>query len=155
MTPLQPYTGGRPLSVVTRTVPKRDRAPHENEDSVAGDTGQGRFAIADGASTSARPEVWSGLLASTFVNGDNPLAPEVLARLRADWWQQVYRPSLPWFAQEKLSRGGDATFVGLHVVGRGGRLLPVPHQERRDSVHRTVGSRRPVLALSRSGQHSV
>ena len=98
-----------------RSTPKSDRQPHENEDSVAENADEGRFAISDGASTSARSEVWSGLLTDSFVNGADPLVPETLAELRKRWWELVFDAALPWYAQDKLVQGGAATFVGLQV----------------------------------------
>ncbi|WP_202919449.1 hypothetical protein [Saccharothrix deserti] len=100
-----------------RTVPKRDRRPDENEDSVAVDLVSGRFAVSDGASTAARSAVWSALLVDAFAGGEDPLAPDVLDGLRREWWSKVFDPGLPWFAVEKLQRGSAATFVGLRIGG--------------------------------------
>ncbi len=95
---------------------KRGRSDAENEDRVAYDVGSGRFAVADGASTSARSEVWSEILVNAFTrDGVDPLAPDVLDRLRQAWWKQVARPGLPWWAVEKLPQGAAAAFVGLTV----------------------------------------
>lgn len=104
-----------PLHVVIRTVPKRGNAPEENEDSAAGCAGRGRFAVADGASTTARSEVWSAMLAESFVNGEEPLTHDVLARLRRDWWDRVNEPGLAWHAKAKLMEGSAATFLGVAV----------------------------------------
>ncbi|MEV6228061.1 hypothetical protein AB0L88_09360 [Saccharopolyspora shandongensis] len=95
---------------------KSGRTAAENEDSCAADAARGRFAVADGASTSARPEIWSRLLVDAFVRDRlDPLAPDVLGQLREQWWQQVWAPDLPWFAHEKLLLGAAAAFVGLCV----------------------------------------
>ncbi len=118
-------TRGQPLSAVLRTAVKRDREPHENEDSVAANTAEGRFAVSDGVSTSARPKVWSDLLTNAFVHGDDPVTPTVLARLRRTWWDAVHDPDLPWFAQAKLAQGATATFLGLHVHGDTYRVTAV------------------------------
>lgn len=106
----------RRFGVVVRSTPKRDRQHHENEDSVAENHLAGRFAISDGASTSARSEVWSRLLTSTFAAGADPLAPHTLTELRQRWLKQVFNDSLAWYAREKLFQGGAATFVGLQVL---------------------------------------
>ncbi|MBO4209500.1 hypothetical protein GSF22_26430 [Micromonospora echinofusca] len=104
------------MSAVTYSVPKLGRSPYENEDSAGMAPATGRFAVADGASTSARPEVWSRLLVTSFVEeGLDPLAPEVLVALRRKWSALVDSPSLPWYAQAKLQRGADSTFLGLQV----------------------------------------
>ncbi|GAB2663110.1 hypothetical protein GCM10027271_22130 [Saccharopolyspora gloriosae] len=104
-----------PLDVVIRTVPKRGNAAEENEDSAAGDAEGGRFAVADGASTTARSEVWSAMLAESFVNGEDPLADDVLTRLRRDWWARVNELDLAWHAKAKLAGGAAATFLGVVV----------------------------------------
>lgn len=104
-----------PLDVVIRTVPKRENTPEENEDSAAGNAERGRFAVADGASTTARSEVWSAMLTESFVNGEEPLAHDVLNRLRGDWWDRVEEPGLAWHAKAKLMGGSAATFLGVAV----------------------------------------
>lgn len=102
------------LRVGAQSVPKHGRTPAENEDSVAADPVTARFAVADGASTSARPEVWSRILVDAFVReGLDPLSPDIRARLRDRWWRQVATPALPWFAVAKLRQGGSAAFVSL------------------------------------------
>ncbi|MFI0466581.1 hypothetical protein ACH347_21085 [Saccharopolyspora sp. 5N102] len=117
---------GLQLRASAQTVPKRGRVAAENEDSVACDAGHGRFAVADGASTSARPEVWSEILVNAFTHdGVDLLAPEVLERLRRSWWQQVARPGLPWWALEKLPQGAAAAFVGLTVRDSGYQVRAV------------------------------
>lgn len=110
-------TGGLAgLSAAVYTVPKLGRESAENEDSATMDVVAGRFAIADGASTSARPEVWSRLLVEAFVSErSDPLEPQTLARLRARWTVLVNDPTLPWYAQAKLQHGADAAFLGLNI----------------------------------------
>jgi hypothetical protein len=107
--------------VVAHSVPKLGRGTHENEDGVAFDTATGRFAVADGASTSARPEVWSALLVRSFVEHDvDPFEPAALAGLRRRWHALVADGArLPWYATAKLQHGADSTFLGLRVR-RGG-----------------------------------
>jgi serine/threonine protein phosphatase PrpC len=97
-------------------VARLGRTPEENEDSYAVCPETGRFAVADGASTSARPDVWSRLLVDAYVHdAADPLAPDTLGALRERWWDEVDRPGLPWFAQAKLQSGADASFLGLRV----------------------------------------
>ncbi|MBB5159366.1 hypothetical protein BJ970_006965 [Saccharopolyspora phatthalungensis] len=82
--------------------------------------------MADGASTSARSEVWSEILVNAFTrDGVDPLAPDVLDRLRQAWWKQVARPGLPWWAVEKLPQGAAAAFVGLTVRETGYRVRAI------------------------------
>lgn len=103
--------------VVACSIPKLGRDDAENEDSVRFDTLTGRYAVADGASTSARAEVWSGLLVQSFVQDRvNPLEPVVLVALREQWHTLVTQGrQLPWYAVAKLQHGADSTFVGLHL----------------------------------------
>ncbi|WP_239331942.1 hypothetical protein [Frankia sp. CiP3] len=111
-----PTTMGAGLQVTVHSVPKLGRSAAENEDSAAADQVAARFAIADGASTSARPEVWSRLLVDSFVTEHaDPLAPEILPHLRSRWWGHVAKPNLPWYATAKLMEGADSTFLGLLV----------------------------------------
>lgn len=106
--------GVRPIRVSVLSVPKRSRPASENEDSAAADAETGLFAVADGASTSARAEVWSRLLVQAYVGtGLDPCAEPVLGRLRQQWQAQVSAVSLPWYAQAKLLQGGASTFAGL------------------------------------------
>ncbi len=115
MTP-PPVATGSGLSALIQTVAKNGRTPDENEDSAATDASAGLFAIADGAATSARPEVWSRLLVESFVGERlNPLAPQALARLRGQWRTAVMRDGLAWYAEAKLAEGAAATFLGLRV----------------------------------------
>lgn len=99
------------------TVPKSGNGAAENEDAVQVSPSAGRFAVSDGASSSARSDVWSTILTEVFVTeAVDPLAPDVLPRLRRRWWDSVNGGALPWYAQEKLLQGASATFAGL-VVG--------------------------------------
>lgn len=105
------------LKAVLRTTAKRGHGSHENEDHAAENLAVGRFSVSDGASTSARSDVWSKLLADTFVQGQDPLDPHELADLRRRWWDLVFHDELPWYAHEKLASGSAATFVGLRISG--------------------------------------
>lgn len=99
------------------SISKRGRDAAENEDSCGFDNVTGRYAVADGASTSARAEVWSSLLVRSFVADQmDPLKPAVLAALRKEWYAQVaIGRQLPWYAMAKLQHGADATFLGLRL----------------------------------------
>lgn len=102
------------LRATVRSVPKNGRDVAENEDVAAVDPSHGRFAVSDGASTSARPEVWARLLVESFVtDGADPLAQPTLSALRHTWSELVHTPGLPWFAQAKLLDGAHATFLAV------------------------------------------
>ncbi|WP_216918037.1 hypothetical protein [Nocardia noduli] len=95
-------------------VPKDGREINENEDRAG--VGARRFAVADGASTTARPEIWADILVYSYVAERNdPFHPVVLAQLRAQWHHEVTQLGLPWYAERKLQEGGAATFVGLDL----------------------------------------
>ncbi|MBO0840924.1 MAG: hypothetical protein J2O49_08915 [Sciscionella sp.] len=96
---------------------KAGREPGENEDRAA--AGTQRFAVADGATRSARPEIWAEILVHAFVEHRDPFDPIVLADLRSQWLHEVDQPGLPWHAIAKLQLGGAATFVGLELDERG------------------------------------
>ncbi|RBO83082.1 hypothetical protein [Nocardia puris] len=102
------------------SVPKPEDTDEDNEDQIAhaGD----RVALSDGASRSARPEVWAELLVTAFVyDGLDPLDPMHLAVLRDKWMAQVSEPELPWYATAKLAEGGAATFLGLRLPDADGQ----------------------------------
>ena len=125
MTRSPEHPSGRPLRAAVRTAPKRDHGPEENEDSAAENIDAGRFAVSDGASTTARSEVWSRLLVEAYVNGDDPLADDTLAAMRRVWFDRVHVPDLAWHAKEKLTRGSAATFLGLCVDADGYHMTAV------------------------------
>lgn len=109
-----------PPDATVRSVGKQGRPVGENEDSAAVSKTTSRFAIADGASTSARPELWSEILVEAFAHeGLDPLAPNVLSVLRQRWWKAANLPALPWFAQAKLAEGSAASFIGLTLTSTG------------------------------------
>lgn len=125
MTRSPAHQNGRSLRAAVHTAAKRDHGPEENEDSAAENVDAGLFAVSDGASTSARSEVWSRLLAEAYVNGDDPLADDTLAALRREWADRVHVPDLAWHAKEKLTRGSAATFLGLRVDVDGYQMTAV------------------------------
>ncbi|MEU6129743.1 protein phosphatase 2C domain-containing protein [Saccharopolyspora sp. NPDC047091] len=127
-------------TVRTFSTVKQGYEESENEDACAADPVSLRFAVADGASTAARSDVWSRLLVEAFVHEHlDPTDPGTRRELSSRWLAAVWRADLAWFAQEKLSGGSAATFVGLtfsdetyrvHAVGdsclfhlRGDRVL--------------------------------
>ncbi|MFD3744027.1 protein phosphatase 2C domain-containing protein [Nocardia sp. NPDC058633] len=94
---------------------KEGRDPDENDDRAVGGTGS-RFALADGASTTARAEEWAELLVAAYaINGLDILELCVLDALRSQWRERVDTAGLPWYAREKLRLGGAATFVGVDI----------------------------------------
>jgi hypothetical protein len=92
-------------------VPKDGHTADECEDAVAGDPEAGRFGVADGASESFLAGDWARLLVEAFV-GHVP-AGDWLASPRADWQRLLVDQSMSWYAEEKSTAGGHATFLGL------------------------------------------
>ncbi|WP_280447116.1 hypothetical protein [Nocardia brasiliensis] len=96
------------------SVPKPGETDADNEDRC--DYLGGRIAMADGASRTARPEVWAQLLVSSFICGGNdPLDPQCLAALRSEWLAAVSDKDLPWYATAKIAEGGAATFLAVEA----------------------------------------
>lgn len=92
-------------------VPKDGHTADECEDAVAGNPAAGRFAVADGASESFAAGEWAGLLVDAFV--ERGPTGDWLAGPRAAWKQAVAGQAVSWYAEEKLTAGGHATFLGL------------------------------------------
>ncbi|MFQ6326065.1 protein phosphatase 2C domain-containing protein [Nocardia sp. CWNU-33] len=106
------------ISALLGSVAKDGRDDDENEDRAA--AGRYRFAVADGATDAARPEVWAEILVAAFVRtwptSVGVFEARELARLREQWRSAVYRPGLPWHATMKLDcRPAAAAFVGVEI----------------------------------------
>jgi hypothetical protein len=101
-------------------VPKVGHAADECEDSACGDPATGRFAVADGASESYAAGDWARLLVEAFV-ADGPEG-DWLKGPRAAWQEQTAGGAVSWYAEEKLSLGGHATFLGVTVRATGDGL---------------------------------
>ncbi|HEX3148555.1 MAG TPA: hypothetical protein VHR66_10755 [Gemmataceae bacterium] len=100
-----------PLHWRSFLVPKDGHTPEECEDAVAGDVDLGRFAVADGASESFAAGEWARLLVDAFVF-TGPVK-NWLTRPREDWSKAVTGQAVSWYAEEKFTLGGHATFLGL------------------------------------------
>jgi hypothetical protein len=102
-----------PLHWRAFVVPKDGHTADECEDAVAGDPGVGRFAIADGASESFAAGDWARLLVAAFV--EHGPDGDWLAGPRSAWSQAAAGQAVSWYAEEKLTAGGHATFLGLTI----------------------------------------
>ena len=98
-------------------VPKDGHAADECEDAVGGDPAAARFAVADGASESFAAGEWARLLVEAFV-GAGP-AGDWLAGPRSRWQSAVGGGAVSWYAEEKRTAGGHATFLGLTTRAAG------------------------------------
>jgi hypothetical protein len=95
----------------TFLVPKDGHSADECEDAVCGDPQAGRFAVADGASESFAAGEWARLLVEAFV--EKTPARDWLAGPRVQWKKAVGVEPTSWYAEEKRTGGGHATFLGL------------------------------------------
>jgi hypothetical protein len=100
--------------ISSASVPKPGDADGDNEDRVS--HRGARIALSDGASRSARAEVWADLLVTCFVHDVcDPLDLKYLAPLREQWRTLVTEARLPWYATAKLAEGAAATFLGVEL----------------------------------------
>lgn len=102
-------------------LPKRGKNGNEYEDAyTCSQTGSictlpVRYALADGASTSAFAQEWAETLVEDFVTDWEP-ETQLVERVKAllpDWSQRFSTTTLPWFAQQKARTGSFATLLGL------------------------------------------
>ena len=94
-------------------VPKDGNAEDECEDAIAGDPASGRFAIADGASESYASGDWARLLVAAYV-AKGPVENWLTAPQVA-WKKQTVASAKSWYAEEKFTHGGHATFLGVTI----------------------------------------
>ena len=94
-------------------VPKDGNADDECEDAIAGDPASGRFAIADGASESYASGDWARLLVDAYVTKGH--SQHWLNAPQLAWQKKTAGTALSWYAEEKSSHGGHATFLGLSI----------------------------------------
>lgn len=79
-----------------------------------------RFAVADGASEASFSKQWAKQIVRGFVKErlGVPPTPEELKPLQERWRKTVYRKPLPWYAEEKASKGAFASLLGLEICER-------------------------------------
>jgi hypothetical protein len=100
-------------------LPKSDFASSECEDFIGIDEQKYRFAVADGATEAFDARSWAQRLAHNWVKSDSALTPEAFQNwvnaeglaLHSSWNQLT----LPWYAEEKASKGSFAAFVGVEL----------------------------------------
>lgn len=115
------------LSAVGFWTPKAGNRVDEWEDSFALDEASGRFAVADGASSSSRAGAWAAELTTGFI--DDPLTTTTDDEL-VDWFgrrSERFEAAYPatdraemtaenWYAVAASEAVGYATFVGVTVL---------------------------------------
>jgi hypothetical protein len=75
-----------------------------------------RVAVADGATESSFSKEWSDILTCSFRSFSIPLKVSFLDQLpslRNFWRMEAYKNPLPWYAEEKVSKGAFSTFLGV------------------------------------------
>lgn len=82
------------------------------------------IALADGASESAFSQQWAQLLvddyaAYPYVKRDTMLKHS--RRLAAEWKNEVWKPDLPWYVEERIRIGAFSTLLGLRILKDSGR----------------------------------
>lgn len=100
---------------------KDGNSPEENEDAfctkneVKPKTKNHLFAVADGATETSYSSKWAKLLVDAYCEGirtDKDLKKQ-LVKLQKLWKESVGSSPLPWYAEEKLSKGAFSSLVGL------------------------------------------
>lgn len=152
-------------------LPRRGHNSAEYEDAFAADEVAGRFAMADGATEGCFTGLWAKLLVEDFVSSNEQGAnmwPDSLPPVQEQWDANVHARNLPWYAEQGVTQGASATFLGLVLatasadsnewqaiaVGdtcllhtRGDALLqafPIDRAEHFDNFPKLVGSRMSV-----------
>ena len=86
--------------------------PRDDEEFVGSSY---RLAVSDGATESSFSGLWAKLLVRAYGRGEmnDPVSEGELRRSRTLWSAHVARKRLPWYAEEKVSRGAFATLLGV------------------------------------------
>lgn len=101
-------------------MPKAGNSEAEYEDafwprSLDEESNQSRFAVADGATETSFSGIWAKQIVRAFgkghLNFENP--SHHFSALQERWWEIIHQRSLPWYAEEKASKGAFASFLGL------------------------------------------
>jgi hypothetical protein len=101
-------------------VPKDGHALDECEDAIAGDESACRFAVADGAAESYASGDWARRLVEAYTT-TGPVDNWLAAPQKA-WRRETTGSALSWYAEEKATSGGHATFLGISIVDDNGDL---------------------------------
>jgi hypothetical protein len=163
------------LTVRQFLLAKAGNSPEHNDDSIAVDLVNRRFALADGATEGGFSRLWSKLLVDEFVSRAN-VPPDDWSRwlpaAQAQWLEKLKSMELPWYGQEQFVRGSFATFLGLVLLDaeaaiplwqavavgdsclfhtRGEQLLasfPLEKSIQFNNTPKLVGSRSPIAEVA-------
>jgi len=94
----------------------------ECEDSISFNLKRGRFAIADGASSSMFSDVWASCLTSNIITLDTDLyknTTELFRTLipisRREWYSRIEWNNLKWFQTNKSFQGSYSTLLYVEI----------------------------------------
>lgn len=94
----------------------------ECEDSISFNLRKGRFAIADGASSSMFSDVWASCLTSNVITLDTDLFKNttelfhILVPLaRREWYSRIEWSNLKWFQTNKSFQGSHSTLLYVEI----------------------------------------
>lgn len=77
-----------------------------------------KVSLADGATESSFAKEWAYILTENLVKikvfSIESIISE-LPKLRSQWWEEVNKAPLPWYAEEKLRKGAFSTFLNLQI----------------------------------------
>ncbi len=111
------------LTSISATVPKPGHDASENEDAIAIDAEQMRFAMTDGATEGWQSGAWATHLTSFYLQ--RPPAPaefnDWLAAARFRWKPPENPKAAAWYTEAKEEQGSFATLVGLEFRRSTGR----------------------------------
>ena len=81
-----------------------------------------RVAVADGATDAMYSGVWARLLVRAYANRGmtGETADAELGKAGRIWTRVVGSKSVPWYAEEKASKGAYAALVGVELTRKGG-----------------------------------
>ncbi len=102
-------------------MPKAGSETSECEDAIGINLGARRFAVADGATEGFDSRTWARWLARVWVKSTGTAASvedfsNFIATLGKSFHARWNHRALPWYAEEKASKGSFAAFAGIHFV---------------------------------------
>ena len=104
--------------------PKRGNSVEEYEDAfwppgpLDLDSKLLRFAIADGATETSFARSWAQILTRAYCRDQlsEKKIRKYLPQFEQEWRESIGKQALPWYAEQKLSHGAFATFLGFTVL---------------------------------------
>jgi hypothetical protein len=103
-----------------KVLPKSGNTVAECEDALSAKQTKNflKVALADGATESSFAKEWANLLTDDLVKSKNFSLKHIIGRLptlREQWFSEVTKIPLPWYAEAKLEKGAFSTFLGMTI----------------------------------------